>query len=180
MRKGKVDLNTRAHLDWMGFVQPHGLVVSAPALVQAGAFLNRNDTEGQDLLNACVSEKDDDDAEPLIEDFESFARSVLGWGFRREYYTAIRDPSDAPDALAVTLPEYGETLHPDYAIKHRKPPEDGGPEWQLLVRTLDSSQRFDWELYRIVTKNRIFVWFSLDSIRHYQVQYLCKRLIPNG
>ena len=38
----KVDSTIRAHLDWMGFVQPQGLVVSAPALVRAGAILNRN------------------------------------------------------------------------------------------------------------------------------------------
>ena len=30
------DPNTRAHLEWLGFIQPNGLVVSAPALVKAG------------------------------------------------------------------------------------------------------------------------------------------------
>ena len=33
--------NTRAHLEWLGFIQPNGLLVSAPALVKAGAILNR-------------------------------------------------------------------------------------------------------------------------------------------
>ena len=28
------DPDTRAHLEWLGFIQPNGLVVSAPALVK--------------------------------------------------------------------------------------------------------------------------------------------------
>ena len=35
------DPNTRAHLEWLGYIQPNGLVVSAPALVKAGALLNQ-------------------------------------------------------------------------------------------------------------------------------------------
>ena len=31
------DPNTRTHLEWLGFIQPNGLVVSAPALVKAGS-----------------------------------------------------------------------------------------------------------------------------------------------
>ena len=45
------DPNTRAHLEWLGFIQPYGLVVTPPALVKAGAFLNRNDPERQALLD---------------------------------------------------------------------------------------------------------------------------------
>ena len=138
----KVDPNTRAHLEWMGFVQPHGLVVSAPALTHANAILNRNDTEGQALMKASVTTADDDD-EPLIRDFEEFARSVLGWQFSPKFYTRVTDPSDAPEDLVLNLPEYGETLHPEYAIRHRSKPNDGESEWQLLVRRLDPRQGFD-------------------------------------
>ena len=31
-----------AHLEWLGFVQPVGLVVSIPALTQAQAYVNKN------------------------------------------------------------------------------------------------------------------------------------------
>ena len=51
------DPNTRAHLEWLGFIQPNGLVVSAPALVKAGAILNRQDTEGQSRLVGCIRER---------------------------------------------------------------------------------------------------------------------------
>ena len=40
------DPNTRAHLEWLGFIQPNGLVVSAPAMAKVGAILNRQDAEG--------------------------------------------------------------------------------------------------------------------------------------
>ena len=138
----KVDSNTRAHLEWMGFVQPHGLVVSAPALTHAGAILNRNDVEGQALLRNCVSEADRDGG-PRIGQFGRFARSVLDWGFSPKFYRRMLRPSEAPDGLILSLPEYGETLYPDYAIRHRTQPKNGEPEWQLLVRTLDPDQGFD-------------------------------------
>ena len=41
----KRDPHINAHLEWIGFVRPTGLVVSAPALVRAGAILPR-DPEG--------------------------------------------------------------------------------------------------------------------------------------
>ena len=37
-----------AHLDWLGYVQPVGLVVSATALDNSGAVLNRRETTGQE------------------------------------------------------------------------------------------------------------------------------------
>ena len=70
------DPNTRAHLEWLGFIQPSGLVVSAPALVKAGAILNRQDTEGQSRLVGCIRERVLDavrSPEPCIPDFREFA-----------------------------------------------------------------------------------------------------------
>ena len=52
------DPNTRAHLEWLGFIQPNGLVVSAPALVKASAILNRQDAEGQHRLADCLRERE--------------------------------------------------------------------------------------------------------------------------
>ena len=85
----RLDPQIAAHLEWIGFVRPTGLVVSAPALVKAGALLNRRDAEGQELLRGCVGERRPDAAdsasvsepEPRLPDFRSFASSVLGWNF---------------------------------------------------------------------------------------------------
>ena len=46
MAMARLDPAVVAHLEWLGFVQPTGLVVSATALVRAGAILDRSDIEG--------------------------------------------------------------------------------------------------------------------------------------
>ena len=146
------DPNTRAHLEWLGFIQPHGLVVSAPALVKAGAFLNRNDAERQALLAGCMAEPapsadgaPEDAAAPAprtyIRDFRAFARTVLGWRFGPKGFAGTAD-SPIPAELILPLPDYGETLRPDFAVRERDP-GNGAPPWQLLVQVLDAGHDFD-------------------------------------
>ena len=128
----------RDHLEWLGFIQPTGLVVSAHALVQAGAILNRRDIEGQRLLGECVEERSfrsGGEPEPFLPDFERFARRVLGWRFSPRGYAGA-DGCPVPPELELRLPEYGETLAPDFAVRERDP-RDGRPPWQLLVSVID-------------------------------------------
>ena len=91
---GALDPNVLAHLEWLGFVQPTGLVVSAPALVRAGAMLDRSDVEGQRRLRECVERRQP----PVITDFEAFARSVLGWSFSPKGYAGHRGRADPAGA----------------------------------------------------------------------------------
>ena len=136
--------NTLAHLEWLGFVQPTGLVVSAPALDKAGVVLQRSDREGQRRLQAAVEHRQsvpDEAPRPFLPDFEAFARSVLDWRFSHKGY-AGGSGEPIPDELSLHLPDYGETLRPDFAVRERDP-EEGGSAWQLLVRTLDTGQDFD-------------------------------------
>ena len=138
------DPNTRAHLEWLGFIQPNGLVVSAPALAKAGAILNRQDMEGQRQLLACIQERELDPArgpEPCIPDFREFATAVLDWGFSPCGYAGTEE-APVPAELELLLPDYGETLRPGFAVRERNP-RDGGTPWQLLVQVLDSGQDFD-------------------------------------
>ena len=82
-----------AHLEWLGFVRPTGLVVSAPALVRAGAILAR-DAEGQQRLRDCVAERrfhPDREPEPYLPDFRAFASVVLGWNFSPRGYAGTDD-----------------------------------------------------------------------------------------
>ena len=138
------DPNTRAHLEWLGFIQPNGLVVSAPALAKVGAILNRHDAEGQRRLVGCIRERVLDSArgpEPYIPDFREFAANVLGWGFSSQGYAGTAD-APIPPELEFPLSDYGETLRPDFAVRERDP-RNGASPWQLLVQVLDAGRNFD-------------------------------------
>jgi len=140
----KLDPAVLAHLEWLGFVQPTGLVVSAPGLVRAGAILDRRDIDGQRLLQACVQERVFDPKEgpvPYVPDFRVFAASVLDWGFSPKGYAGT-PASPIPPELELPLPDYGETLRPDLAVRELEP-KDGAVPWQLLVRVIDPGQDFD-------------------------------------
>src|SRR4051794_277407 len=140
----RIDPQVLAHLEWLGFVQPTGLVVSAPALVRAGAILDRRDAEGQRALRAAIGEPEqplDDGRAPVIQDFGQFARDVLGWSFSPKGYAGM-EGTPIPEELEVNLPDYGETLGPDLAVRERDP-SDGAPAWQLLVTTIEVGQDFD-------------------------------------
>jgi hypothetical protein len=140
----KLDPAIVAHLEWIGFVRPTGLVVSAPALVRAGAVLNRADAEGQRLLREVLQERTFSAAEGptlLAPDFRSFASQVLGWSFSPKGYAGTAD-IQIPLELELTLTEYSETLRPDFAVRELEPKEGAAP-WQLLVKVLDAGEDFD-------------------------------------
>jgi hypothetical protein len=144
MASPKLDPEIVAHLEWIGFVRPTGLVVSAPALVRAGAILDRRDIEGQRLLRACVAERVFDAKEgpmPYLPEFRSFAESVLGWSFSPKGYAGTTE-SPVPTELEVPLPDYGETLRPDFAVRELEP-KDGASTWQLLVNVLEPGEDLD-------------------------------------
>jgi len=140
----KLDSEILAHLEWLGFVRPTGLVVSAPALVRAGAILDRRDTEGQRLLRGCAEERTFDlntGPVPYLPDFRRFAESVLGWSFSPKGYAGTAE-CPIPPELEVPLPGYGEALRPDYAVRELEP-EEGAGRWQLLARVLEPGEDFD-------------------------------------
>jgi hypothetical protein len=118
-----IDPEIQRHKEWLGFLQPVGLVVSPPALVKAQAIVNRNMVELQQALLGAISEdlllEDSDQA--WIFDFPEFTVSVLGW-----------EPDDlvneVPPELEVVLPDYGEVLAPTYAVPGDK------DAWQMLVQ----------------------------------------------
>jgi hypothetical protein len=140
----KLDPAIVAHLEWIGFVRPTGLVVSAPALVRAGAVLNRADAEGQRLLGEALQERTFSTAEgPALHapDFRAFASQVFGWSFSAKGYAGTAD-SPIPPELELTLTDYSETLRPDFAVRELEPKEGSAP-WQLLVKVLDAGEDFD-------------------------------------
>ena len=131
-----------AHLEWLGFVKPTGLVVSPTALVRAGAILNRRDAEGQDRLRECIdgydSESDDSSSSPALPSFPDFARAVLGWSFSPKGYAGTKD-SPLPSKLEATMLDSGETVRPRYAVRMGA----GESEWQLLVLVVKPGGDFE-------------------------------------
>jgi hypothetical protein len=157
MATARIAPEVLAHLEWLGFVRPTGLVVSAPALARAGAILNNRDAEGQRRLRSCLVGDEEpaadragelsdvysigDEAEPIIADFREFATGVLGWSFSPKAYAGT-DGCPIPSELEVAIPDAGVTLRPDFAVREREP-LDESPAWQLLVHVLDPGQDLD-------------------------------------
>ena len=164
----------RDHLEWLGFIQPTGLVVSAHALAQAGAILNRRDIEGQRLLKECVEERElrpGRDPEPILPNFESFARRVLGWSFSPKGYAGA-DDTPIPAELELHLPQYGETLRPDFAVRNLGAAEGESP-WQLVVRVLAPGTDLD---KKIVPKQ-----YGLEDSPHGRLERLLRQTrVPAG
>src|SRR5579884_711302 len=137
-----IDPEYRWHQEWLGFLQPEGLVVSPPALCAAQAHVNRNIAPTQQVLMDLVrAEKvpaghDRRRADqPVIPDLCDFCVKFLGW--QPSDLVGVTD--EIPESLQVGLSEYGETLRPDYAA----PDPDNQGKWLLLIKTTATGADFD-------------------------------------
>jgi hypothetical protein len=120
----RYDNPQRFHQEWLGYLQPSGLVVSPPALVAAQAFPQKNVIADQQRLIDLVAESDP----PSIVDFPRFAREFLGW--EPLDLAGADGGAELPETLSVPLTEHGETLSPTYAVPD---PENAGA-WLLLIK----------------------------------------------
>ena len=159
----------RAHQAWLRLVRPTGLVVAAPALVKAGAILNERDIEGQERLRGFLA-RDPAAASPAAA-FLDFAVAVLDWPDRPPQVLRVETATPRPEELAVELPDTGEILRPDMALREPDslpklsplaglalpgaprppsdaPPDPDAPRWQLLVLTFGPDTDLDRPLPR--------------------------------
>jgi hypothetical protein len=137
------DIETLAHQEWLGYVQPVGLVVSIPALLAAQAHINRNIAPDHQRFLACLPTDKRDEIIPEIPNFETFAQHVLGWD--PSDLVAIPQEGTLPvelTSLEIALPEYHETLRPAYAVREFEPKDPTRP-WLMLVQTLPSGTDLD-------------------------------------
>lgn len=141
------DFETRAHLEWLGYVQPVGMVVNPPALLAAQAHINSNiRPEHERFLDLLTPEGS---REPLarIPDLPAFFQVVLGW--RSTDLEPINPADPRYQSLEVPLREYGETLRPTHvvrAVPERGPQasETGGASpWMMLVQDLPAGTDLD-------------------------------------
>ena len=128
-----------AHQEWLGYLQPVGLVVSPPALAAAGAYPNKNIIPDHarflDLVEQ-VTVEGEDDPQPVIRDFPRFATQILGW--EPADLLGSPDGERVPETLEVALPEYNETLRPSYAVpefsSNQQPATSNSPPWLMLIQ----------------------------------------------
>lgn len=134
----------RDHLDWLGLVQPTGLVVSPTALVHADAILQPGDAAGQQALRAEAEERvfePGSDPKPWLPDFRRFSEAVLDWDWSSSCFAGSAERS-IPAELELTLPDLELTLRPEFAVREPEP----GPDrqaWQLLVQVLPPGLNLD-------------------------------------
>ena len=114
------DPTATSHQEWLGYVQPVGVVVSTSALLEAGAAIDRNFVPLHRQFLAILPQDCNEDPIPQLTDFPKFTTEVLGW--RPE------DLSLPDESLTVSLPGYEETLHPEFVVK------DGGTTLLLITR----------------------------------------------
>ena len=126
-----------AHQEWLGYVQPTGLVVSIPSLIDASAFLNRNYGPEHHRLLSALPQDSDGSPVPEISDFARFAQDVFGWDSELMLGSPGAEP--VPPELEVNLENYNETLRPTYALRSLS----GDGKWLLLVEVLPTGTDLD-------------------------------------
>ncbi|MDA1055113.1 MAG: hypothetical protein O3C40_32220 [Planctomycetota bacterium] len=142
-----------AHLEWLGYVQPVGLVVSIPAMLEAQCYVNKNIMGEHARFLSCLP-RDADDTSPKRQREEStpipeiralpeLTQKVLGW--------EAEDLKEVPQRVALTgdmaslevvLPQYHETLRPTHAVPAFRPKEDENP-WMMLIQELATGTELD-------------------------------------
>jgi len=139
-----IDSEIRVHQEWLGYLQPVGLVVSPPALGAAQAFPNKNIIpDHARFLNIVDAVKlpGQDDAVAAIGNLPRFCAEILGWS--REELVGTEEGGPLPDSLEVTLPEYNETLRPTFAVREPVPDAKGEQPWMMLIQEVAAGLDLD-------------------------------------
>jgi hypothetical protein len=118
-----IDPQILKHREWLGLLQPVGLVVSPLALTRAQAIV---DISRPIELQARLQELDSID-------FPTFTQQILDWEA-----ADLVPQSDLPDSMTLALPEYGELLQPTYGVK-----DPDSQEWIVLVQVVTDGQELD-------------------------------------
>ena len=127
-----------AHEQWLGYIQPEGLVVSIPALLEARAHINQNFApRHREFLEFLPKDRN---GQPLGElpGFLPFAETILGWS--QSDIAGVPLGPALPDSLQFYLKDFGETLRPTFAIRDFT---RDASDWLLLVQELPGAPDFD-------------------------------------
>jgi hypothetical protein len=137
-----------AHQEWLGYLQPVGLVVSPAALIDAQAHVDRNVADVQERFKLFAGEVPvgGSEAAPAITNLRALLCDVFGW--QPSDLLGSPDAEPVPDSLEVVLTDYHETLRPTYAVREFVPEgagTNGPPPWLMLIKTLQVGTLLDRE-----------------------------------
>lgn len=146
-----------AHLEWLGYVQPVGLVVSIPAMLEAQCYINKNIMGQHSRFLAALASDPHGDMLPEVNDLPYFSQQVLDW--QPGDLLPVPKLEALPDhlaALEVILPQYHETIRPSYVVREpaikavpqpaepsAAPAPQASPKPLLLIQELGPEQDFD-------------------------------------
>jgi hypothetical protein len=123
------DPQIELHKQWLGYLQPQGLVVAPAALVDCQAYLSQNVVAEQQRLQSLLVTKpvSATESKPGLT-LSQLCLGLLGW----ERSDLIAGNTTGIESV---LTEYQETLRPDYAVRDPEP-QDAARPWNLLIRDL--------------------------------------------
>ena len=133
-----------AHQEWLGFVQPVGLVVSPAVMVDAQVVPDRN-VSGRQREFTALLDPDDRGATSRwrAPDLRRLFLDWLGWE-----EDDLVDAGAHRELLEIALPELQAVLAPTWAVPADGGGEDGGGDgeaagWRMLVRVEDPGADLD-------------------------------------
>lgn len=133
------DTSIRDHQEWINYLQPEGLVVSARALSESQVILDLATLrETQERLRAIVLDEGDDAPRMRL---GLMLRDFLRWPAELLDEFGTQDP---PPELVYTNHDLGLRLAPSFALRNAEP-RDGESRWLLLVQSLPAGEQLDVE-----------------------------------
>ena len=124
-----------AHQEWLGFVQPVGLVVAPTVMIDAQVVPDRNISgHHQRLVELLEKEEGDTTIRWHAPDVKALFLDYLEWE-----NNDLIDASAHREELEVALPELGVVLSSTWAV----PYEDSENKWVMLINVEDGSANLD-------------------------------------
>ena len=125
-----------AHQEWLGFVQPVGLVVTPTVMVNAQVIPDRNVTGRQREFRALLEQEENSTtARWRVRDLRRVFVDWLGWEDDDLVNAALHR-----QALEISLPELHTVLAPTWAVQDE---QHADTAWMMLVRVEDEGVDLD-------------------------------------